>query len=65
MFQGLKYGLFSKFTIIEIQIVAADNMNETPELLKPVVSWPLTGAGFYVLYLLLLLYLLPILLDSL
>lgn len=65
MFQGLKYGLFSKFTIIEIQIVAADKVNETPELLKPVVSWPLTGVGFYVLYLLLLLYLLPILLDSL
>lgn len=65
MFQGLKYGLCSKFTIIEIQIVAADNVNETPELLKPAVSWPLSGAGFYVLYLLLPLYLPLRLLDSL
>lgn len=49
--------------MIEIQIVAADNVNETPELLKPTVTWLSTGAGFYMLYLLPLQHLPSSLLD--
>lgn len=63
VFWGYKYVFFSKFTMIEIRIVAADNMNETPELLKPMIIWLPTGAGFYTLYLLLLQHLPSNLLD--
>jgi len=54
VFWGFKHGFFSKFTMTEIQIVAAGSMNETPELLKPVAIWLSMGPGFYMLYLLLL-----------
>lgn len=63
LFWGFKHGLFSKFTMTEIQILAADNMNETSEVLKPMVSLSLTEAGFYMLYLFLLLHLSSKLLD--
>lgn len=45
VFWGFKHVFFSKFTVMEIQRVAADNTN--PELLKPVVIWLPAGAGFY------------------
>lgn len=63
VFWGLKHVFFSKITMIEIQIIATDNMNETPELLKPMVVWLSTGAAFYMLYLFLLQHLPSNLLD--
>lgn len=39
VFGGFKHEFFSKFTTIEMQTVAVDNIIKTPELLKPMVIW--------------------------